>query len=322
MTQPAPGPHDTVVATPPLEVGAVRRTTTVDTGRPDGWDAPVVLDVRGRDVRRRPDGDHEVIDELALSLTVEPDSTITRVEAAGVVGLPDLEGLLLFMGWGRAMAERLPAERTLLASALEDLGGAYLVSGYAPLRAGRIELDEETAVLAADRQRDICSGWRTGGSMLTVLETEGVNAVPYGPATSPDLIDDGWHDVAPLGGHTVRRARRLDVSPTPLGLRADAHFRDSYQPSDGPEMALHEYTVRADVDRAGALAEVDVTPQVLPWAECPAAVASAQRVVGTPVADLAAAARRDLRGNTTCTHLTSTMRSLADVAHLSAMLSR
>ena len=56
--------------------------------------------------------------------------------------------------------------------------------------------------------------------------------------------------------------------------------------------------------------------QVLPWMECPGALASAHRVAGMPLTDLRrlGPARADRRS--TCTHLNDTLRSLADVAVL------
>jgi hypothetical protein len=58
---------------------------------------------------------------------------------------------------------------------------------------------------------------------------------------------------------------------------------------------------------------------VLPWEACPGAVASAERVVGVPLDDLARRARTELVGLTTCTHLTSTIRCLADVRALARL---
>ena len=67
------------------------------------------------------------------------------------------------------------------------------------------------------------------------------------------------------------------------------------------------------------MSTIDVDARVLPWASCPGAVASAQRVVGVRTDELAVMAREALRGPTTCTHLTSTIRSLADVGHLAGV---
>ena len=56
--------------------------------------------------------------------------------------------------------------------------------------------------------------------------------------------------------------------------------------------------------------------RVLPWMECPEAVASAARVVGMPVGELRHRVRRELVGVSTCTHLNDTLRSLDDLAGL------
>lgn len=61
---------------------------------------------------------------------------------------------------------------------------------------------------------------------------------------------------------------------------------------------------------------VTVDPRVLPWSDCPGAAASAAGLVGTELAEVAGRARTDLVGPTTCTHLTSTLRALADVTAL------
>ena len=61
---------------------------------------------------------------------------------------------------------------------------------------------------------------------------------------------------------------------------------------------------------------LEVDARVLPWDTCPAAVASAPALDGTPVRDLPARVRAELVGPSTCTHLNSTVRSLADVAAL------
>jgi hypothetical protein len=123
----------------------------------------------------------------------------------------------------------------------------------------------------------------------------------------------------PIG--TVRRLRRLDVGPAtdPATIGADAHFRDSFVGAD-EEMVMHEYLVRARFDRHRlALEAVDVEPRVLPWQACPAAVASAGTLVGARVDELAGRVRAELSGTSTCTHLNSTLRSLADVQALLAI---
>ena len=136
-----------------------------------------------------------------------------------------------------------------------------------------------------------------------------------GPVAPPlEAADpDGWHALAPLERGAIRRRRVLDVAPT----SARGHFRDSYM-ADDHEMVMHEYEFAVELE-AGRIASLAVTPRVLPWAECPNAIASVQGVVGLSVDDVADKVRRDYRGTATCTHLNSTMVSLADIGALAVL---
>jgi hypothetical protein len=166
-------------------------------------------------------------------------------------------------------------------------------------------------------QADVCAGWATGTPLLESMRRDGVNLVPIGPP-APE-IDHGWHEIAPLAEGTVRRRRQLDAARSGDAIVVNAYFRDSHAGADG-ETVMHEYIVAARFDAAARLAAVDVEARTLPWRECPGAVASAQLMVGVSLAELTERVRADLVGPTTCTHLTSTMRCLADVAALVPML--
>ena len=300
--------------------------------RPDGPAGPAEsIELLGRD--RRLDAGGAVCDEveLVLRLTLDPGTgEITALDGGpdeALAGLDWLVGDGLRAGFGRRLAALLGPEldyRTLRASLLEDLPGAVLVGGYAPLRAGALEVEPAVARQFADHQADICIGWAAGGPMHSLLAEHGHVAVPLGPA-APMLDGQGaWHRPAALAEGTVRRRRRLDVvrEEGPDGaphLRVDSHIRDSYRSLDGDdveEMVLHEYVVGAQVDGTGRLASITVDPRVLPWADCPGGATSATRLIGTDLADVAARARIELVGPTACTHLTSTLRALADVTAL------
>lgn len=293
--------------------------------RPDGAAGPAVVDVRGQDVRTAADGEARIVDRLAVTVEVDQQAGgILKATGDGAPRAGDLVGLNARSGYGRALAALFPADaerRSLLYSALEDLGGAFLVSGYSLLRAGHVMVDPDRGAALALAQADVCTGWASGGPLLETLRRTGRSAVPSGPPAPRIEGDDpvGWHPMAPLATGTVRRRRRLDVTPGPgggpRGLVAQSHFRDSYAADDG-EMVMHEYVVEAAVDGEGRLARVAVQPRVLPWRECPGAVASAQRLVGVAVGEVPGRVRRDLLGTTTCTHLNSTLRCLADVAAL------
>lgn len=346
--RPAAGPHRPLPGTPRQAPSSARRTTTIDVVRPDGPAGPAVsIELRGRD--RRLDAAGHVVDEveIELSLTLDPSSgEVTALDGAADAraGLDQLVGDGLRAGFGRRLSAMLGPEldrRALRASLLEDLPGAVLVGGYAPLRAGVLSVEPAVASQFAGHQADICIGWAAGGPMHTLLAEYGHVAVPLGPAAPAlDGQSDGrrdgpgdgpgdgqgaWHRSTDLAEGTVRRRRRLDVVHDDAGpqgaghLRVDSHLRDSYRSLDGDdieEMVLHEYVVAAEVDGAGRLAAITVDPRVLPWSACPGGATSAARLVGADLSDVAARARTELVGPTTCTHLTSTLRALADVAAL------
>ena len=168
---------------------------------------------------------------------------------------------------------------------------------------------------------DQCAGFATGGLLLTSFEA-GDPVIVTGPE-APDLDhgDDSWawHNVAPLPRHAMRRRRRIDVyrgeSPSRVGI--DAMFRDTYVRIDGVETIIHEYTLAAEVDTdSGVIVESVATPRVLPWQECPGAVASAARITGMALQELHFRVRQELSGTSTCTHLNDLLRSIADAEAL------
>ena len=190
------------------------------------------------------------------------------------------------------------------------------MSGYALLRGGLLATSVEEGAHRADAQQDVCIGWAEGGDVVTLLRTTGTNAVPTGPPAAAAVVGDGqWHPLDEPGPHTVRRLRRLDVHAGTAGHVAQAHFRDSYA-SDAPEMVMHEYVVDTTVDVDRRIATIRVDPRVLPWDTCPGAVAGAQQIVGATVDEIPDRVRRELKGPTSCTHLSSTLRSIADIEHL------
>ena len=99
--------------------------------------------------------------------------------------------------------------------------------------------------------------------------------------------------------------------------RVDLHFRDSHVDDQGFESIMHEYTMSGTVDlRAGRIGTVSARANVLPWVECPGALASAQRVDGMELSELRSRIRKEFVGRSTCTHLNDSLRSLADVTAL------
>lgn len=323
-----------MVRSDPRRPASARRTTTIDSTWPDGLRGETVMTLGARDIVTGggDDGGLRTIDEASVEVRVDPAGTVTAVTTitgasdVGPLGqLARLVGANVRSGFGvlvmDVLADQL-SRRGLVASLMEDLSGAFLVSGFVPLRAGLFGLDPDTARSLAALQGEVCTGWATGGPLHRVLAEEGRFAVPVGPAAPPLDRDDpaGWHGLPSLPPDHHRRARLLDLvrgEGSTLLLRS--HFRDSAR-TDGPEEVLHEYAVEAEVGADDRIARVDVDPRVLPWQACPGAVASGQRVVGVALDELPRMIRAELVGTSTCTHLNSSLRALADARSLASAL--
>jgi hypothetical protein len=237
--------------------------------------------------------------------------------------------------------EACPGEReggTLLHLLLDDLPGAALVSGYSAQRAG--ELDQPRRRPEGDAgsasglaqmmasQDDLCAGWDHEGTLMVTIRSTGEIPVSSGPpAPSLERHDDplAWHAMPPLPPHAMRRRRRLDVEgpgDPRVAHHFDAHFRDSHVDEHGAEWVVHEYSATGGFDIAvGRVLDIGAEARVLPWMECPGAVASAERLSGMPIAELRTRVRREFTGSSTCTHLNDTLRSLGDLEVLAGLIS-
>jgi hypothetical protein len=335
--RPPAGPADALAATPAVPVGGVRRTTSIAISWPDGYGARIVGDVRGRDVRAAAGGALEFVAEAEAAVEVDAASgSVTRVDIQYGPSLDELVGSNIRRGFPRALATAWPegaSDRAVLYSVLEDLNGAFFVAGYAPLREGKIVWPEGQGQALAAAQEDVCSGWARGGMLVDALRITGASPVPFGPVAPPMTAGaDRWHDLDPIVRTTIRRLRRLDLRPAEEAdeLLVTAHFRDSYigparaaesGETIGPESVLHEYLVDARFGASDLVVRaITVEARVLPWDSCPGAVGSAQQIVGASAGDLPSRVRADFVGPSTCTHLNSTIRSLADVQVLHRLL--
>ena len=177
-------------------------------------------------------------------------------------------------------------------------------------------------------QDDLCAGWAHEGTLMVTIRSTGEIPVSTGaPAPSLDRHDDplAWHVMPPLPPHAMRRRRRLDVEG-PVGsgeaYRFDAHFRDSHIDENRAEWVVHEYSATGAFDIVvGRILDIGAEAHVLPWMECPGAVASAERLSGMPIAELRTRVRREFTGSSTCTHLNDTLRSLGDLEVLVGQMS-
>jgi Protein of unknown function (DUF2889) len=339
----ASGPSEPVTATVGRQPGSVRRTSSIDTARPDGFRGDLVMTARARDLRTASDGTAAVIDQVDLSLRVEglSQQVLSIASSPALPGLDQVVGCRVGPGFRSRVNEACPGEReagTLLHLLLDDLPGAALVSGYSAQRAGTLdeprprpegdEGDRSRLARMLAFQDDLCAGWAHDATLMVTVRSIGEIPVSAGPAApSLERSDDpmAWHAMPPLPPHGMRRRRRLDVLGTGDARgphRFDAHFRDSHMDQDGAEWVVHEYSAAGAFDVVGGrVLDIGARAHVLPWMECPGAVASAERLSGMPIAELRTRVRREFTGTSTCTHLNDTLRSLGDLEVLVGQLS-
>ncbi len=326
------GPHNPLPVTPPRPLGSIRRSSTIDTARPEGSTGALMVDARARDLVTHLDGTASVVG--SQTLTARLDGATRAIEWVQTdppePRLDALVGAVVGPGFRAKMTALLPdhaATGTLLYLLLDDWPGATLVSGYAG-QVNSIVEGAEPHRISIDQmafQTDICIGWAGEASMMNHIRDEGVNPVVLG-AQAPQLADDpdplATHEIAKMPPHTMRRRRRIDVWEPSEGVAAfDGHFRDSHQSAESFETIVHEYVVGGAVDLSTRLvSSISAEARVLPWIECPGSVASAARIQGMALEDLRARVRAELVGTTTCTHLNDTLRALSDVGSLLAEL--
>lgn len=336
LPDPRQGTTAPTAGTPARRPGSIRRTTTVDSTRPGGFQGPLAQLGRARDLATTRDGKSLVVARAEMKVRTEfSDGPVVASLTLdpGVRALDTLVGKRAASGFRAAIDESVGAEHgSLEYLLLDEIPGATLVSGFAmAVAAERGEFDMETIRVRATSQPrlqvpDLCAGWQAGGTLLTNLVDDrppmlmGPAALPVTNADDPDA----WHTSEPLPGHGMRRARRIDVwrDTDAVGLiRVDVFFRDSHMAPDGTETVVHEYTVDATVEPATmTFAACEATPRVLPWRECPEAIGSAGRIVGLPVLGLRPEVRARLVGPSTCTHLNDVLRGLEDVDRLARAL--
>ena len=268
-----------------------------------------------------------MLGEGEVEVGIDAARTATAITTTPAVVVDDLRGARVGRGFRARLAELLPSEaaaRSPLYLLLDDLPVAALISGYADLYRGDPEVTLDSDTTPADRvdavHVDICAGWATDATMITSIREGRPFPVPVGPPAPTLASRDalGWHEIGELAAGAMRRRRRIDVWRAAGGtLDVDAMFRDTHVTDDGEETVLHEWSVDTAVESStGIISRCEATPHTLPWGECPAAAASARRLVGVEVTRLRTLVNQELRGTSTCTHLNDLLRSLADVATL------
>lgn len=306
--------------TPERRPNSIRLTTHVDVHtEPSGQ---LVIQARARELRTASNSTDELA-KASITARIGKGRALSEIQAIPDDGRTQrLVGEVVGSGF-RATVRRILGEgasEDALQLLLDDLPAAALISGYAALYSGEMNIAPKHLEMGLLKP-NICSGWREDATMLVTLKERGQLPVPMGPTVNVlerpgDTL--GWHELEPLAQGAMRRRRLIDLSRDDGSeSRIFAMFRDTHVDRDGVESILHEYTLSADLDRStGVISNCVAEPRVLPWGECPAAASSAARVNGCRLDELSAFVARELRGTSTCTHLNDLLRSLANVAML------
>ena len=310
---------------------SVRRTTHIDITWPDGEAQPMHFVGCGRDILTgecAPSIRVLLQDDFTASVTM--DRKILSIESS--CNRCDVGALAGFTGGAYLRAvlqERFPEERnagTPLYLLLDDLSGSSLIAGWAfTQRPGYVD-DFNIQVVEDPGLRqtmmNVCLGFAEGSTSLSgeLGSTTSERCAVVESLVNPE-DPDGWPAMADYTQTSMRRARRIDVWFEGQMTRAEVYFQDTASRADGSRVAVHEYCLQAYVDTSsGALVRLDAEPHILPYPECPNAIANLDRLLGTPVQDLRMTVLRRLARTEGCTHLNDAVRSLAEVPVLATYL--
>lgn len=331
-----PPPRSTANPAPVRPARSIRRTSSIDVSWPDGVDAPRLFIGAARDLLTGDAGTPPRVRQQArFHARMTEDKTITAIEgdATAAAQLSRLVGARAGGHLRMLLREVMPdlIERAHpLYLVLDDLSGSALVSSFAwsqwfPDWAERLRerMGAEQLDQLMEQRVNVCWGLQEGHS--------GVQ--PGGPppnvadADAGDLRNPadplGWHELSDHEGPGFRRARRIDVVRDEAAgvIRIDSAFQDSAASPDGSRVAIHEYVLRATADIATQeLLSVAPEARILPFSECPGAIANTARLVGSRLPDIREDVLARLRGPDGCTHLNDALRALADVPVLAAEL--
>jgi Protein of unknown function (DUF2889) len=317
----------TVSAVAPRRTGSIRRTSHIDMLL--GGGSGLVLRGRARDLMTPGEGDADVVAEATIGAELDHEGSLLTLDVSGSdLGSRNgeaLVGLAVSAGFRDAVRNAFADDvraSSPLALLLDDLPVAALISGYGLLYQGLIPATSAKHAM----KTDICSGWRSDGTMMTSVYAGGgvpVTIGPKAPVIAEETVDDpsGWHAFDDLPVGAMRRRRMVDVLDQGETWAVTAMFRDTHVDAIGNETVLHEYTLTALVDaQTRTFTMCRAVPRVLPWVECPVAAASADRLTGQSVDGIRGFVRSSLKGTSTCTHLNDLLRSLGDVPALARAL--
>ena len=161
------GPHNPVVPAPPRVPGSLRRTSTIDTFRPDGFDGEAQVVAQARDALTNPDGSVTTVATARVDARLRSRAhNLLAIESdPSVPGLQDLLDAVVGPGFRGRVDAAVPELRDcgeLLYLLLDDLPGATLVSGYAMLHADAVPRPTNDEYLGARAATSAPGGPTTG----------------------------------------------------------------------------------------------------------------------------------------------------------------
>lgn len=331
MPDPQP-PRSTANPSPVRRAGSIRRTTSLDVTWTDGPTGPRRFEGRARDVLKPASGPDRLRAEAELTALVDFDRKITQLTAR-----PSPEGIERLVGerggghLRGALRDLLPGlieQAHPLYLLLDDISGTSLVSNWGWSQwsedwAEQMRLSSGARDMQAmmDERKDVCWGFREGSSALDASRHFSREPAADGKDLRNPEDPAGWHAFPEHDGLSFRRARRIDLWREADRVAIEASFQDSAPRPDGGRAALHEYVIRASLDpETLVLTALDPEGRVLPFHECPGAIANARGLIGTPLGGIREAVLGNLRGPLGCTHLNDALRALAEVPELLAEL--
>ena len=325
-------PRETANPTPPRPAHSVRRTSSIDVSWPDGVTSDRKFIGTSRDYRTDAAGEPgETLGEARFEARIDEDREILSIEAHPAP--PEIKALV---GERAGSHLRLMLRETMpqllergdpLYLPLDDLSGTALVSAfgfsqwnpeYAKKFRERISDDEFIHLM--EQRKNVCWGLAEGNSGLDPHTVDDVASADAGELRN-DADPPGWHDLPDEDGPGFRRARRIDVWRDGDILRVASSFQDSAKRRDAGRVAIHEYDLDLTVDsQTREILSLTATPHVLPFPECPGAVANTQLLVGKPIDEIRDEVLANLRKTAGCTHLNDALRALAEVPKLASYL--
>jgi hypothetical protein len=326
-------PRSTANPSPIRRPGSIRRTASTDFDWVDGPMSERRLFGRARDYLTPVGGGiGRVMREATLEARLDTERTITAISA---VPAPARLGELVGERGGghlrsvlRDILPELLAAGDPLYLLLDDISGTSLISSWGwsvwnpdwMVDAGGAASPEELAKMMQDRA-GVCWGLQLGNTGMSPDRASFHEDAADGGNLRNPADPEGWHEFPVTSEVSMRRARRIDVWRDDGLIYIDSAFQDSAPRPDGGRAALHEYRLTGTIDPVTMeLLSLVPEPRVLPFVECPGAVANAAKLVGTELPLIREAVLRDLRGPAGCTHLNDALRALAEVPKLVELL--